>query len=299
MKNFCPGCGTKLNSSFNYCPSCGIQLTDEKFQVNITEVETEIVKVIVCDNCGEENSESSLLCESCGIKLEGKILDKKETQTKIHQQKTVAKSVKSDSEKRTKHIPPNKQAAAEEKTLDQNKLLLYISAVIIGITFILFLAGVFDSGTTTTGNQTNVQNESSGVNLSNINRINELQAKADSDPNDLVTLLELSHLQNDSGLFEKAIINYKRYLEKKPEDADARIDMGVCYYNLRDYDNALAEMTKALSYKPDHQIGHLNLGIVNLSAGNVDKSKEWLLKAVSLNPNSEVGKRAQELLQSH
>mgnify|MGYP003514677669 FL=1 len=112
-------------------------------------------------------------------------------------------------------------------------------------------------------------------------------------------MLELAHLQNDSRMYEKAIINYKLYLQTKPEDADARIDMGVCYYNLKDYDNAINEMTNALKYEPNHQIGHLNLGIVNLSAGNLEKSKEWLLKAISLDPTSEVGKRAQELLQSH
>ena len=75
--------------------------------------------------------------------------------------------------------------------------------------------------------------------------------------------------------------------------------MGVCYYNLRNFDNAIAEMSKALEYAPKHQIGHLNLGIVNLSAGNVQKAKEWLQKAVELDPNSDAGQRAKELLNSH
>jgi tetratricopeptide (TPR) repeat protein len=85
----------------------------------------------------------------------------------------------------------------------------------------------------------------------------------------------------------------------KPTNADARIDMGVCYYNLKQYDKAIAEMEKALKNSPNHQIGHLNLGIVNLGAGNLDKSKEWFQKAVNINPNNDIGKRAQELLQSH
>ena len=56
--------------------------------------------------------------------------------------------------------------------------------------------------------------------------------------------------------------------------------MGVCYFNLQDYANAIAEMETALKYIPNHQIAHLNLGVVNLSAGNLEKSKEWLKKAV-------------------
>ena len=84
-----------------------------------------------------------------------------------------------------------------------------------------------------------------------------------------------------------------------PNDADVLVDMGVCYYSLRNYDEAIKTMTEALKYKPNHQIAHLNLGIVNLAEGNVEKSKEWLKKAVDIDPNSEVGKRAEELLNSH
>ena len=85
----------------------------------------------------------------------------------------------------------------------------------------------------------------------------------------------------------------------QPKDADVRVDMGVCYYNLGDFKTAISEMEHALKYNPHHQIGFLNLGVVNLSAGNLEKSKEWLKKAVKENPNNDVGKRAKELLESH
>jgi tetratricopeptide (TPR) repeat protein len=106
-------------------------------------------------------------------------------------------------------------------------------------------------------------------------------------------------LLQDSKLFEKAISNYKKYLVKNPENADARVDMGICFYNLGDYPAAISEMENALKYQPKHQIAHLNLGIVNLTARNIDASKEWFRKTVKLDPNSEAGKRAQELLSSH
>ena len=112
-------------------------------------------------------------------------------------------------------------------------------------------------------------------------------------------VLQLAHLKNDAGMPEQAIVLYRQYLEKNPKDTDARVDMGVCYYVLKNYPAAISEMKEALKYKPDHQIAHLNLGIVNFAAGNTAESKEWLQKAVDLNPNSDIGKRAQELLNSH
>ncbi|MBK6915231.1 MAG: tetratricopeptide repeat protein [Ignavibacteriales bacterium] len=111
-------------------------------------------------------------------------------------------------------------------------------------------------------------------------------------------MLQLAHLKNDSGFYDKAIIDYTHYLEVNPSDADARIDMGVCYYNLQNYPKAIEEMEKALTYQPTHQIAHLNLGVVTMASGNIEAAKQWLEKAVKLNPNTDAGKRAQELLSS-
>ncbi len=115
----------------------------------------------------------------------------------------------------------------------------------------------------------------------------------------MALLLQLAHAQNDAGFYDKAISNYQKYLKSNPSDADARVDMGVCYFSLKDYKNAISAMKEALKYKPKHQIAHLNLGIVNLAAGNVEESKKWLQKAVDIDPNSDVGKKAKEILQSH
>jgi tetratricopeptide (TPR) repeat protein len=75
--------------------------------------------------------------------------------------------------------------------------------------------------------------------------------------------------------------------------------MGVCYFNLQDFANAIKEMETALKYVPNHQIAHLNLGVVNLSAGNIENQKSGLQKAYDLNPTNEVGKKAEQLLKNH
>ena len=188
------------------------------------------------------------------------------------------------------------------KNLDPKVLYGILIGGFAVLAIIILTSGLLDSAPVNPPvmNQGQEQpNTNSGVNLNSMQMINDLEAKVKQNPEDYTSLLEMAHLKNDSGLFEAAIQNYKTYLDKNPKDADARVDMGVCYFNLKDFSNAIKEMETALKHVPNHQIALLNLGVVNLSAGNVEKSKEWLKKAYDLNPTSEVGKKAEQLLNNH
>jgi thioredoxin-like negative regulator of GroEL len=231
-----------------------------------------------CNECGYKFEKEFKFCPECGTKVSGS----KNYQTKPTDSKTVSVS--------------------GDKTL--NPRVLY--GILIGgfavLAIIIFTSGLLDSTHVTSPvmNQNQVQqNTNSGVNLNNMQMINDLEAKVKQNPEDYKSLLEMAHLKNDSGLFEAAIQNYKTYLDKNPKDADARVDMGVCYFNLKDFPNAIKEMETAIKDVPNHQIAHLNLGVVNLSAGNIEKSKEWLKKAYDLNPTNEIGKKAEQLLNNH
>lgn len=230
-----------------------------------------------CGECGFEFDRDYKFCPECGTKTA-----------------VTGGSKKSDKSIQSKKAEITKD---DDKQLDP-KIIFGIFAVgILAILIIMYVTGSFDSPTV---NQTSVPTQTgSGVDLNNLNLIKELEEKIKANPEDYKTLLDLAHLKNDSGFFEQAILNYRTYLERHPDDADARIDMGVCYFNLRDYDNAKKEMLKALEYSPKHQIGYLNLGVVTLSAGNREESKEWFQKAIEINPTTDVAKRAEELLKSH
>jgi len=300
MFKFCPQCGNNLKEDFKFCPSCGYQLNkvSESLNEEVLNSGNQTSRIIICENCGEENSEENNSCSNCGVKLKGEIGEKiVKSSAKVrrtHKKQTISQS---------KTFSGNKQSAINipVKQLELKKILTIVSGIAAAGLIILILSGVFDKPDSQVNNQTpnTGQNQSSGVDLSSLQRINELEEKVKQNPSDKESLLQLAHLRNDSGFYEQAITNYKEYLDKVPNNSDARVDMGVCYYNLGRYDDAIREMTIALENKPDHQIAHLNLGIVNLAAGNLEKSKEWLRKAVALNPNSEIGKKAQELLQSH
>jgi TolA-binding protein/RNA polymerase subunit RPABC4/transcription elongation factor Spt4 len=314
MANFCTECGSILSENFKFCPECGAKIISSNQNDAIGTEQTTLgdptykksVEILVCENCGDENPSDNQVCDGCGIKLEGTVIQKtvegKKFVTERVETLQPQKPAKLQKAKKKKKTKPTKKAEPkkEEKEFDTKKIYLIIAVISIFIVIILFSSGVFDSSVTTVNTNVNPnQSSGSGIDLGSLQNINNLEAKLDANPDDTKTLLELAHLNNDSGFYNKAIPLYQRYLEKFPEDADARIDMGVCMYNLGDFENAMREMKEALEYEPKHQIGHLNLGVVNLTAGNSDVAKEWFRKAVDLGPDTDVGKRAKELLNSH
>jgi len=299
MINFCPKCGKELEGVFNYCPNCGFEIT--KFsEGERSSLNSSPIQIIICDNCGEENSSDLKVCNGCGAKLSG-VKTIKESKPQIQASKKPAYNKPVKIQKTSNKKGDEQKVIRQEsksKKLDRTQVISIVVVSIAAVFLILLASGKFDCSEKTTTVVDN-QNQQSGVNLQNIQKINQLEEQVKANPNNTELLLELAHLRNDSGFYEQAINDYQQYLKMKPANADARIDMGVCYYNLKQYDKAIAEMEKALENSPNHQIGHLNLGIVNLGAGNLDKSKEWLQKAININPNNDIGKRAQELLQSH
>ena len=287
--NYCSECGFKIEGEFKFCPNCGSQI--KTLSISSVRVEN-AVEVITCNNCGEENLSENSNCFSCGIPLKG-LKKKKRVNINLYHKKNNRKKFSDSNSSKSKTIN------SDEKVLDNKKILIISSFVIAIFIIALLMSGVFESGVKSNITEMNNQSKSSEVSLENLHEINDLENKIKANPGDMESTLHLAHLQQDSKFFEKAINNYKKYLEKNPENADARVDMGICFYNLGDNTSAINEMESALKYQPKHQIAHLNLGIVNLAAQNIEVSKNWFRKTVELNPESEAGKRAQELLTSH
>lgn len=190
-----------------------------------------------------------------------------------------------------------------KKNLSSIKLsYLVIFLLVIGF-FILSASGTFNSpkltaNINTESNMGNNNNPHGSANMEALKQIKDLETHINSNPTDYSSILQLGHLLNDNGFFEKAIDRYKQYLSANPNEADVWVDLGVCYFNLNDFDNAILNMEKGLKINPKHQIACLNLGIVNFSAGNKDKANFYWEKAVSIDPNNEIGSKAKQLLNS-
>ena len=129
--------------------------------------------------------------------------------------------------------------------------------------------------------------------------IQELENSVAANPDDMSLTLQLANSLHDRLLYDKAIPYYKAYLVMNPKDANARVDLGICYKELGNYTEAENEMKTAMHYVPNHLNAHYNLGIVYLSEGNLQESNIWFKRTVALDPGSEVGKRAQQLLIQH
>jgi tetratricopeptide (TPR) repeat protein len=144
-------------------------------------------------------------------------------------------------------------------------------------------------------------------------QIEELQRVVDANPTDDASLLRLANMLHDAGLrspmlLNRAINTYTSYLARRPGDPNARVDMGICYFELARIDTnntaslfaqAAREMETALKSNPTHQPAAFNLGIVKLNAGNLEEANRWFAKAKEIDPNSDLGKRAQQMIEQH
>ena len=233
-----------------------------------------------CPECGNKLDKDYIFCPNCGIELA-------QVSKELNKIKSTA-------------VKPVVNTAAPQNNLQRNKLLVIIGALFLLVAAILFSSGIFDTPVVKTIVQAPTENnQSPGVDLSKMNEIKTLEDRVSSNPEDSQAQLQLANLKHDSGMFESAIINYKKYLEANPSDADARVDMGVCYFGLKNYTEAISEMKKAIEYNPKHQLAYINLGIVCFSSGKTDDAKKFWQKAVELDPASDNGIKAKELLESH
>ena len=231
-----------------------------------------------CPSCGEVNNSSANFCSACGVKL------------------TTGGSNKKVGRKNQKHNHPDPSS----KSLEMKGIYGIVIALLLGGFLVLYFTGVFESHAIVTEGapQVTEQNPHAGADLSKLQEIRNLELQLAANPNDEV-LLSLAHLLNDSGYYDKAILRYNDYLASNPGIPDVIVDMGVCYYQKGDYNNALTSMKRALDIDPKHQIAYFNQGIINLAAQNVEAAKKSWEKAVELNPNNEIGTKAQNLLNTY
>jgi cytochrome c-type biogenesis protein CcmH/NrfG len=127
-------------------------------------------------------------------------------------------------------------------------------------------------------------------------------------PADTEALLRLANAYHDAGRWEQAVMTYGKYLEARPGDPDARVDMGVCYFEwsksvpakAQEYRaRAIAEMKRALKEHPQHQAAAFNLGIVSLNSGDVRGSSEWFRRAAEMDGSTPLGQKARAMLEQH
>jgi Tfp pilus assembly protein PilF len=138
-----------------------------------------------------------------------------------------------------------------------------------------------------------------GANMAALPQIEQMEAQLKANPSDHELMLRIANVLQDNRFFDKAIAYYRQYLEHHPGSADALVDLGICYHDTGQLEEAKKTMTKALDIDPKHVNAHFNLGIVALNKGDVEEANTWFRKTIALSPSSAVGQRAQQLLTPH
>ncbi|MDP4172830.1 MAG: tetratricopeptide repeat protein [Bacteroidota bacterium] len=331
---FCPKCNFEVDSGHNFCPSCGYDLRELRSKVQedlnqqaINDGNTRSDNYVLCDVCGEETKVNTGYCQSCGAKLSGRehslgsdidrtaakadSVDENEFEKKSFakkddstisgqkQQKTIKPSAASPKAKIDKKV---NSGNLSQKSLKPINIGIFIIALVALGVAILYFTGVFDSPKDRSKEiitQDQQQQSGSKISLDDLQKINDLESAVKKDTTNYSSILELAHRLNDSGFYERAIPYYRMYLRANPKNVDVLVDLGVCFFELKQFDNAKAVMKKGWNINPRHQIANFNLGIVNFSAGQLDSAKIWWRRAIEIDPNSEIGKKSKELLDSH
>jgi tetratricopeptide (TPR) repeat protein len=154
--------------------------------------------------------------------------------------------------------------------------------------------------------QTGVMPSQAGPDMA---KLASMKAAVEANPTDQNLLVQYGNALYDAAQWESAAEIYERYLKIAPRDADARVDMGIAYYQMGLASDsatgrvllrkAIGEMKRANAGDPKHQASAFNLGIVFLQLGEIDSSNVWFNRTVALNKDSDLGVKAARILNQH
>ena len=321
---FCPHCGTEVSSEFNFCPKCGarialggqqsaisnFQSTDNDSNSAIRSSKSETV---LCPTCGFQNPSDARSCESCGTFLKSAVGSQ---QSGPEADEPKAASIAGESNFKGKEAEWQRGTKARKKSSKsdlvvnkQTRRFHLQSYQVVSIAAALLLGGILVYGLMSskpvasqqddTGNAAQQQSTTTQPSADVIHEIDRLRQIVDKKPSDLVSTLRLSNMLQDNGMYDQAVIYYKRYLDKIPDNVDAQVDYGVTLYEGGHTQESIDELNQAIKMDPKHQKAYFNLGIVYLNAGEIDKSNEVFRKCVQIDPQSDVGKQAEQIMTQH
>jgi hypothetical protein len=105
-------------------------------------------------------------------------------------------------------------------------------------------------------------------------------------PKDADAIVKLANFFQDAGKFDGAVEWYKKALEVRPNDVNARTDMGICLREMGKPDEALAEFRRSVGIDPKHWQSWLNIAVVSLfDKGDPATAASALGKVEELNPS--------------
>lgn len=82
--------------------------------------------------------------------------------------------------------------------------------------------------------------------------------------------------------YPEAISEYKKALDKNPDDLTINANLAGLYYTLGKYDDAIIYYTKVVNINPNEATNYFNLAIAYQASGKINESKDIYLKSCQL-----------------
>lgn len=280
VRMVCGSCGAAVSRGDAVCRSCGATL---QFGSEGSGV--------VCPACGHRNDPAGDFCRSCGARLMPGTGVKKEPRAGERLRK--------------------KKRQSGEQAKRQTEPWMYIAgaSVIALLAYVVYLALQSPSTRPSPGSAVSPALPAGPVAAAGGGEhIAALEQAVRDRPGDADALLALANGLHDHREWGRAVEEYTQYLQKNPGNADARVDMGICYFELsrsdpakgkENFARAVSEMKTALKRSPGHVPAAFNLGVIYRQKGEIQKSNEWFKITVAMDKNHPLAQRAQRMLEQH
>ena len=180
--------------------------------------------------------------------------------------------------------------------------LIIVAFVLYSIVVVVLQVNELPSGTVQTAGSTPAPQSMPDASVTDpavMQRVNDLEKEVSADPKNAVLVLQFANALHDARFFPRAITQYSNYLKLVPTNLDARVDLGICYFETGETDLAVKTVEQVVKENPKHQMAMFNLGIIHLSSQHLEEAKVWFRRCVELDPQSTAGQKAQQILQQH
>jgi len=116
-------------------------------------------------------------------------------------------------------------------------------------------------------------------------------------PTDFDGLVQYGNQAMDQGNFPLAAEAYKRALAIKGDDPNVRTDYGACLHGMGLPHRALEEFRKVLDADSEHAIANFNMGIVYYNERQFDSARTYWEKYLTLQPEGQAAATVRQYLQ--
>jgi len=116
-------------------------------------------------------------------------------------------------------------------------------------------------------------------------RLLELQSRAETDPQDSQVRITLGDSYYDMGRFDAAIDWYEQALQLEPSNVNVRTDLGTAYLYSGNPVKAVDRYRRSLEIEPAHVQTLQNISVAYLSTGNYVEAVANLEKLLEFHPN--------------